>query len=181
MAKPMGRTAKVTKDQNLAIQKKCWELRVAGKFLDQIAQELGISRAQAHRHVEKCRKALSEDIKEIGKREIQLELQRLDFFTQELIDKAANNPTRLAGLASAFAKISERRAKILGYDSPVKTELSGPDQQPITLQTANWQEKLLQAGWTPPDGLKEILPGLPVPNQLPENSDNIRTINIEDT
>ena len=127
------------------------KLRVRGHSYSQIAEKLGISKAQAHIDVTA---ALRESAAERGKdleESRELELERLDNAIRKVTDILERElgfavegvkPEELSALlgdtselvlkaADRLVKLSSERSKLLGLYAPTKQELSGNDGGPI--------------------------------------------------
>lgn len=94
-------------------REKTLELRASGRSIRAIADELGVSKSQVQRDIEKELKAAAEGRKKIAGLIIDLELAKLD----ALEEKAWEHITD--GELSAIDRVlraMERRAKLLGLD-----------------------------------------------------------------
>ena len=98
---------------------KALELRKDGKTFDEIAEAVGYnSRQAAHDAV---KRALMAIIREPAKELITLDLERLDKMWEiHFLNAQAGDVNAL----TACLKLMERRAKLLGLDSPEKVEVS---------------------------------------------------------
>lgn len=109
------------KAESLAQQKKALELRRMGFGYTEIGEKIGLSKSQAHRLVTA---AMAETRAEIENEAADLkaeELSRLDGMLAAVWPDARRG---VLGAVDRVLKISERRAKLLGLDAPVK--LAGP-------------------------------------------------------
>jgi len=100
------------------------QLRLAGKTYEEIAARLGVGRSAAYRIIsrELVRRAKEDGIQLEQLRA--LELGRLDEM------QAALWPKVQAGIVDAILgvlRILERRARLLGLDSPARHEVAGPE------------------------------------------------------
>lgn len=102
-------------------------LRKQGHGYPHIAQVIGCSRSYAEKLVRKAiREIIKDDIEDL----IKIELDRLDalflpaFYMATELD-AKGNPIFNKEASDAALKIMERRARLLGLDRPIKTEISG--------------------------------------------------------
>ena len=104
-------------------QQQAVELRRSGRSYREIARQVGIGVASAHRLVAGAmadvRSAVAEDIVELRA----LELSRLDGLTVALWPKARRGELPAV---DRVLKIMERRAKLLGLDAPVKVARTNP-------------------------------------------------------
>jgi hypothetical protein len=99
------------------------ELRKAGATYDVIAQRLGYAnRGGAYKAVMQALQAITaEPAKEL----LQLELERLDALLLGQWQKAIHGNARAGEVA---LKVMERRARLLGLDAPVKSQVTVTDQ-----------------------------------------------------
>jgi predicted DNA-binding protein (UPF0251 family) len=96
---------------------KALRLRAEGATYDEIGRQLGVSRPMAARVVHR---ALDRVVREPANHLIALECTRLDLLTK------AHMPKALAGSARAaeiVLRVMERRARLLGLDAPVRSEV----------------------------------------------------------
>lgn len=106
------------------------ELRRAGKSYPEIAAALGVATSHAHRLVEE---GMTDARSQVGAEAAQLrseEISRLDAMLQGLWPAA-----RKGGVTAVdrVLKIMERRARLLGLDSPVRAAVEGgpPGSPPV--------------------------------------------------
>ena len=100
-------------------RRKALELRKAGATYEQIGQQLGCNRGNAHKDVTE---AIQDIYREPAEAVLQLEIGRLDVMLLGVWSKAK------AGDCQAIdrvLRIQERRAAYLGLDAPKRTEVSG--------------------------------------------------------
>lgn len=173
-AHPIDSARELKKEQALA-------LRIARSSYRQIARALGVSVSTAHELVTEA----LEEVREVNRQSAtelkNLEVALLDEMTLKLWPKAAPGSTVAPKLdprtADTILRISERRAKLLGLDAPIKGEWSGPGGGPIPLVAAALDPSKLstedlialekmysRAGALPA--------GAPVPTPSPEPSHN---------
>lgn len=108
------------------------ELRKAGATYDQIALQLGYSqRSGAHHAVQR---GLSDFMQPVADDVRALELARLDTLLMGLWNAARNGNI---GAVDRAIKIMERRSAYLGLDAPKRSEISGPDGEPIQVDQVN--------------------------------------------
>lgn len=98
------------------------ELRKAGATFEQIGAQLGITRQAAFRTVNVALAKVNAEIIAEADTMRSLELERLDKLWQTMYKQAV---TGNQGAVDRCLKISERRAKLLGMDAPIKQENSG--------------------------------------------------------
>lgn len=90
-----------------------------------------IDKNVAHRLVVEALNELREQNAESAEHVKQIEIERLDIWTQRLAtSKNANTPRTI----DTLLRIQERRARLLGLDAPKKTLLGGIDGSPIGLE-----------------------------------------------
>jgi len=114
-------TARTREDEAL-------DLRRAGASYTLIAERLNVSRGTAWNAVNRALKRLDDTCDAKAERVLTLELERLD---RALL---AIWPRVTAGDVQAIdrlLRISKRRAEMLGSDAPLRSEVSGPNGQPI--------------------------------------------------
>jgi hypothetical protein len=122
-----GSAAKNSKWQMRAAERqvKAIELRRSGMTYERIGREIGFTTMAAYLAV---KVGLEKSLREPGDALRELEVQRME----ELLEAV----WPLAKSGDLFAvdrviKISERRARLLGLDAPIKAEVTGPDGGPI--------------------------------------------------
>ena len=118
--------AQQTKVDTIDRQRQALELRRAGVSYRQIADHLGYAGPSgAHRAVAS---ALKETLQEPADALRDLEAQRLDALQRALWPAASAGDVPAV---RAMLSVMERRAKLLGLDSPQRNELSGPNGTPF--------------------------------------------------
>lgn len=117
----MARGKPDEKAKILERQQKAIELRKSGWTYRAIATKLDIDPAQAFRDVKGA-------IAELNARKLEsaddyraIELERLDMLTRGLEPMAAVGNI---GSVSAYVRVMERRAKLLGLDAPIKQDIN---------------------------------------------------------
>jgi len=109
-----------------------FELRKAGASYEQIATQLGYSsKGSAHNAV---MRALKKFMQEPADDVRSLEVARLDQLLLGVWQQARQG--HLGAIQSAL-RIMERRSAYLGLDAPKRSELSGPDGEPIQIDQVN--------------------------------------------
>lgn len=119
-------------EERIAVRRvQALQLRKAGASYRQIATQLGVDIATAWSDVQAellqlrtLATTTAEDVKA-------LELQRLDALTAGLFVKATSSGGD-ARAVTALVRVSERRARLLGLDAPVK--LAGPTGGPVQFE-----------------------------------------------
>lgn len=120
----MARGKATEKGAILQRQLQALELRKQGLTYRDIGDKLSISYQQAHNDVNAELKRLATLTLESAEGLRQLELERLDMLIKGLEPMArVGNP----GAVTAYLRVMERRAKLLGLDAPVRQEVTGAD------------------------------------------------------
>ncbi len=109
------------------------ELRIAGGSYRQIAKTLDVSVSVAHHYVVEALRETREVAIERAEELKIVELARLDSWTLKLTSGRTLTPR----VVDTLLRISERRARLLGLDAPVKREFSGPGGGPIQIAPAS--------------------------------------------
>jgi AcrR family transcriptional regulator len=104
------------------LSRRCYDLRLQGFTVRQVAEKLGCSPATVSRH---CRAEAEAVVKPLAAEFRQYQDEQLDAMYQAMLPKAAAGSPRHAEMA---IRILERRAKLLGLDAPVQV------QQDVTVQ-----------------------------------------------
>lgn len=106
------------------------ELRKQGLNYEEIAEMMGISRQGAWDAVSKGLKNYARVTDEIAEDVREMEIARMDKMLATHLDLAVEGSTRSAEIV---LKIMDRRAKLLGLDTPVKQKIehTGKDGEPI--------------------------------------------------
>ena len=122
MARGRGKSAE--KGAILQRQLQALDLRKAGFTFREIADKLDMSLGQAHKYVHDELKNLAAQALDSADELRQMELERLDMLIKGLEPMAAvGKPDAV----SAYLRVMERRAKLLGLDAPVRQEVTGAD------------------------------------------------------
>lgn len=120
----MARGKATEKGAILQRQLQALELRKQGLTYRDIGDKLSISYQQAHNDVNAELKRLATLTLESAEGLRQLELERLDMLIKGLEPMArVGNPRAV----TAYLRVMERRAKLLGLDAPVRQEVTGAD------------------------------------------------------
>lgn len=120
----MARGRAAEKGAILQRQLQALELRKQGLTYRDIGDKLSISYQQAHNDVNAELKRLAALTLDCAEELRQLELERLDMLIKGLEPMArVGNP----GAVTAYLRVMERRAKLLGLDAPVRQEVTGAD------------------------------------------------------
>lgn len=107
-------------------------LRIQGFSFREIALRLGYNSPQAS--FDAVKRALEKTLREPANELRSLESERLDEMFQRAYLMALSGD--LQAMQTAM-KVMERRAKLLGLDAPVKTELTGADGTPLAPPSFN--------------------------------------------
>lgn len=92
------------------------ELRIKGLSLEEVAARLGMkSKSGVHKLIHAELREIAEERKALGNLTLDLELERLDRLERAIAKKVDEGDVRSI---EASLKIIERRAKLLGLDSP---------------------------------------------------------------
>jgi len=111
-------------------QRQALELRKTGQTYDAIAQALGYRNPScAYRAIER---ALKKTLQQPADSVRQLEIARLDAMLHALWGRALGSKTRPPNplIVDRILRLMERRARLLGLDAPVKTDVTS-DSKPI--------------------------------------------------
>ena len=105
-------------------------LRQRGRSYPRIAEELGVSLTTAHRYVTTELERLAKECGEEAAIVRQMELDRLDVALDALADRIEQGDDRAV---ATMLRIQERRAKLLGLDSPDRqqVEVTGIDPREL--------------------------------------------------
>ena len=120
------------------LRRKALDLRVAGAAYTQIAEALGISRTAAYGHVAAALASTAKLTAEDAEKVRAVELQRLDSMLMSLWGHRSDPRT-----ADTILRAMDRRARLLGLDSPDRHEHSGPDGKPLEMRVTDARERLM--------------------------------------
>lgn len=112
---------------------KALDLRKAGLSYRAIGTQLGVSEKTAHQDVQREVQRIAARNSESAAELRALELERLDYYAARIAQQVAQG--HLGALDRAL-RISERRAKLLGLDAPMRNEHTGADGGPIEVHDA---------------------------------------------
>jgi hypothetical protein len=114
------------------------ELRKAGATFQAIADKLGYrGPSGAHKAVVS---ALRATLREPAEELRELELMRLDAMLLGLWRRAQAGEEKAV---DRVLRIAERRARLLGLDAPARSELSGPQGKPVSVDLSGLSEEEL--------------------------------------
>lgn len=150
----MGNTAKrdSQKGEMLRRRRRALQLRDHGFGYRVVADKLGVSIGQAWKDVEAALAEIRGECREQARETRELELGRLDrdWRKNERVlrnlekrmadaddETAAKLGATIARLRDSNRKIQERRARYLGLDAPTKAQLTGPNDGPVVVTTAD--------------------------------------------
>lgn len=136
-----------------------WEYRKSGLSVRAIAEKMKMSSATVYKDI----RATLDELKELRLTDMDqwrdLELERLD----DIVSKAYSVYARTQedsirlGALDRLLKASQERRKLLGLDAPAKTEISGPDGQPLFGAFTQFMMVAAQAGYKPEELLKMLV------------------------
>jgi hypothetical protein len=113
------------------------EMRRAGYLYREIASEVGLTEARCNDIVKQYLQKMEDRCSELSEEIRQLEVERLDGLFRSAWEVAMGTSNgRLRALEMAV-KIQERRAKLLGLDSPERQEIMGPNGGPVQMVKAD--------------------------------------------
>jgi len=150
MSHPASEPAKIAERR-----KQVWKLRVKAWSIRDIAEKLEVSPATIHSDLEAVRVEVADETKTAALRHREVELARLDEWirigTERLeafrvepvsetpdgeVTEPPHSDDAIAPLLNSLKGLSERRAKLLGLDAAIKSELSGPEGGPVQVEDA---------------------------------------------
>ena len=99
--------------------KKAYELRIAGLSYRKIGEALGIHHVSAFNYVKETLAILRAECKDLAETYRDMELERLDQVQAAIYGKVLKGDV---AAIDRLLKIQERRARLLGLDSPTKVE-----------------------------------------------------------
>ena len=124
-------------------RQQCFALRLTGCTYQAIADQVGVSRQACHGLVKRELVRLTLETEKDASELRALELERLDSLTQACWEKALGGDL---GAVDRLLKISERRARFLGLDSPVQTAIDFLSNQVHVYVPDNGRDKLEPTG-----------------------------------
>jgi intein-encoded DNA endonuclease-like protein len=131
----MARGKTVEKSEIIQRQTRALGLKQDGWSYRAIAEKLEIDVAQAFRDVKGAVAELNKTKLDTAEDYVAIELERLDMLTKALEPMAAVGNI---GSVSAYIRVMERRAKLLGLDAPEKKDLtSGGEKLEIVIRNAD--------------------------------------------
>jgi hypothetical protein len=102
-------------------EKTAFELRKGGASYAAIGENLGISQQAAYKCVKRVLENILADTKENVETVRQMEIERIDRMIMSIWSPATHGSL---GAIDRVVKLSERRARLLGLDMPVKQDVS---------------------------------------------------------
>jgi hypothetical protein len=123
-------------DRTTARRERALDLRIAGLRFRAIGVELGVSHVQAYKDVTAALGEIRAKTYEKAEQWREIELTRLDRWTQALAGKAEAGD-HLA--IRTLVLIQERRAKLIGLDAPRQIGISAGDGGPVVVQVIHRQ------------------------------------------
>ena len=124
---PIGKNAAIKAERmakSLSLRKKGWSLK-------RIAEEVGVCQASVGTYLREALTALHQLALNDMDLDRQLELERLDGLYSKLAPGIEAGDPRSV---EAALRISGRRAKLLGMDAPIKSEITGADGERLKLE-----------------------------------------------
>ena len=103
-------------------------LDLAGLTEREIAEQLKVAKTTVHRDLEHVRKSRREELSVAADTERDKELARLERLWSRWIVAAERGDDRAAAI---LLRIADRKAKLLGLDAPVRSEVTGADGGPL--------------------------------------------------
>lgn len=109
----------------------CYELRLTGMSIREIAERTGISKSTVH---DRIQAEISSRVTPLAEEVRKMELDRLDGWLERLNEQIARG-IQVARNVEVAVRVSERRAKLLGIDAPEKVEATVTEvtQQDVAL------------------------------------------------
>lgn len=146
------------------IEAKALVMRQSGKSYQQIADEMGITLAQASSAVRRALARARAEATEVAAEMVALESLRMDALTAGLFNTYTSAPATKQGLKAAeiLIKLMERRSKLFGLDSPAKTVNVTADVSPeasakhLTMEQMAKMAAILEAGDALPDNSADL-------------------------
>lgn len=138
-------TCKTSADRFTATERRAQavELRMEGKTFDRIGAELGVSRQRAYQLVHGALGKLQRETQDRVEEALALELERLDALQLAIYERATGGDLRAI---DRMLRIMERRAKLLGLDTPQKVAPTNPaGDSPYQLRIHDMNAKERQA------------------------------------
>lgn len=126
----MPRKSTPRKQKALARRKTALQLHVEGHTFAAIGAKLGVSKQRAHQLVQEQIEEAAKDRSALATKALDTDLERIDFVLRSLAPKVERGDDKAA---SAYLRALDRRARLLGLDSPDRSELSGPNGSPIAV------------------------------------------------
>ena len=102
-----------SREEKQDFQEAAWKLRVAGKSMRQIGEELGLSAGYVCSLLQKALEEKKEELAGTAEKHISAQSARLDLMLQALWEKVQDGDPK--AIAAALA-IEDRRSKLLGLD-----------------------------------------------------------------
>lgn len=100
-------------------------MRIQGKTYQQIGDALGVTLPRAYQLVSERLATLETKTKEDAEKVRQLEVERLDFLLEKMMEQAADGDQ---GAVDRILRIQERRTRYLGLDAPTKADITSGGQ-----------------------------------------------------
>jgi len=107
-------------EEQAHLDTKALRLRSLGMSYQAIADQMGVTKATAYN---RCQRALAAIPAEAVDEFRRLEGQRLDLLLEKAMDKALSEEKGALFAIDRVLAIMDRRAKLMGLDAPIKTEV----------------------------------------------------------
>ena len=120
---------------------KAWEMRLAGATLEQIGNELGVTKPRIHQYIKQTLAELDKlnlDAAEEMRRIEDVRLEKRIVRINALLQKHAADPDLVAKLDARLDSLSTAKRKLWGLDAPARADItSGGERVEIALR---WPE-----------------------------------------
>lgn len=110
----------VRTEEQAILDTEALKLRSLGWTYQRIADHVGVTKATAYNRVQRALSAIPAEAVDEFRR---LEMERLDTILAIAMDKALSNDKGALFAIDRVLAIQERRAKLMGLDAPVKTQV----------------------------------------------------------
>lgn len=157
-------------------QREALELRIAGVSYGAIAAKLRCDHQKAFRLVTAALEGLVSMSPEYRAQEKAIMAHQLDEQVRRCLEQLIGGADDMSRchIEAVIIKSLERKAKLLGLDTSARAierdELLAAGEQARAQSAAEFAQRLIDMGWTPPDGYsvqRQIMPGLPAPTMEP--------------
>ena len=116
--------AAISAQTALVARAKAWELRKVGLSEREIARQIGVSPATAHRYIARVVDELKADTLDVAREYRAVQLERLeDMYVRLQALLSSQSPGVKMGAIDRAVKLLERTSRLLGLDAPTRNEL----------------------------------------------------------